>query len=51
MWQQELVFGVAVVFDATMPTLSLAPTAPGDLKQVQAWSKVATAKEIEKNKP
>ena len=37
-------------FDSTMPALSLASTAPGDLKQVQAWKKVATAKEIEKVK-
>lgn len=39
------------LFDGTMPPLALASTAPGDLKQAQAWSKVATAKEIEKNKP
>lgn len=31
-----------------MPALSLASTAPGDLKQVQAWKKVATAREIER---
>ena len=31
-----------------IPILVLSPTAPGDLKQVQAWSKVASAKEIEK---
>ena len=35
-------------FDSTMPALSLAPTAPGDLRSVQTWSKVASAKEIEK---
>ena len=31
-------------------TLSLAPTALGDLRSVQAWKKVATAREIEKQK-
>ena len=38
--------GSYAAFASTMPTLSLAPTAPGDLRSVQAWSKVATAKEI-----
>lgn len=33
---------------STLPALTLSPTAPGDLKQVQAWSKVASAKEIGK---
>ena len=28
-----------------MPTLALSSTATGDLKQVQTWSKVATAQE------
>ena len=31
-----------------MPTLSLASTCPGDLKQVQTWKKVASAREIGK---
>ena len=43
-------FGPWSTFDATMPTLSLSPSAPGDLRNVQCWSKVATAKEIEKVK-
>lgn len=41
-------FGPWAQFDGTMPTLSLAATAPGDLKQVQEWKKVASAKEIER---
>lgn len=41
-------FGTWTPFDATLPTLSLSPTAPGDLRSVQAWSKVASAKEINK---
>lgn len=36
------------LFDSTLPALSLAPTAPGKLKSVQEWSKVASAKEIGK---
>ena len=43
-------FGPWTSFDSTMPALSLSPTAPGDLRSVQAWSKVATSKEIEKAK-
>ena len=43
-------FGGYAAFDATMSALSLASTAPGDLKQVQTWSKVASAKEIGKIK-
>ena len=43
-------FGPWSQFDATMPTLALAPTAPGDLRSVQTWTKVATAKEIERVK-
>lgn len=35
-------------FDSSMPTLALAPTAPGKLKEVQEWKKVASAKEIER---
>ena len=42
------VFGSATPFDTTMPALALSPTAPGKLKSVQTWSKVATAQEINK---
>lgn len=38
----------APVADSTMPPLELSPTAPGDLRSVQCWGKVATAKEIGK---
>ena len=31
-----------------MPTLTLASTCPGDLKQVQEWSEAASAREIER---
>lgn len=41
-------FSPWVKFDSTMPTLSISPTAPGDLKQVQTWKKVASEGEIEK---
>ena len=41
-------FGPWSSFDATMPTLALSPSAPGDLRSVQAWSKVASAQEIGK---
>ena len=43
-------FGPWSPFDSTMPALSLSPTAPGDLRSVQTWSKIATSKEIEKVK-
>lgn len=43
-------FGPWAPFDSAMPALSLSPSSPGDLKQVQTWSKVATAKDIEKVK-
>lgn len=33
------------VFDGSMPPLSLSPTAPGDLKQVQAWKRSDVTKE------
>lgn len=33
-------------FDSTLPDLTLAPTCPGKLKQVQEWKKLATAREI-----
>ena len=36
------------LFDSTIPALALSPTAPGDLRSVQTWSKVATAQEIHK---
>lgn len=32
----------------TIPTLTRAPTAHGDLKQVQTWKNAATSKEIGK---
>ena len=35
-------------FDESMPTLSLSPDAPGKLRSVQTWKKVASAKEIGK---
>lgn len=35
-------------FDTSMPALTLSPTAPGKLKQVQEWRKVASAREIGK---
>lgn len=41
--------GPAPTFTDT-PTLSAGGVIPGDLRSVQAWSKVATAKEIEKVK-
>ena len=41
-------FGPWSPFDSTMPTLSLSPSAPGDLRSVQEWSKVASALEIER---
>lgn len=41
-------FGPWSSFDSTMPTLALSDTAPGDLKQVQTWKKVASEGEIEK---
>ena len=47
-YEQGVDWGGWAPFDSTMPTLSLAPTAPGDLRQVQTWKKVASAKEIEK---
>ena len=40
--------GFFVPFDATLPALTLSPDCPGKLKQVQAWNKVATAREIER---
>lgn len=33
-----------------LTTLTLASTCPGDLKQVQEWKRVASTKEIEKQK-
>ena len=41
-------FGPWTPFDSTLPALALSPTAPGDLRSVQMWSKVATAQEIHK---
>lgn len=42
-------FGPWSPFDATMPALSLAPTAPGSLLEVQEWSKPnITKKQIDK---
>ena len=41
-------FGPWTPFDSTLPALSLSPTAPGDLRSVQAWNKVATVQEINK---
>lgn len=35
-------------FDSSMPALSLSPDCPGDLRSVQEWKKVASAKEIER---
>ena len=35
-------------FDSTLPALTLSPTAPGKLRQVQEWSNVASAREIGK---
>ena len=43
-------FGPWSPFDSILPALSLSADCPGDLKQVQTWSKVATAKDIEKVK-
>ena len=41
-------FGPWSPADSTIPALALSPTAPGDLRSVQTWSKVATAQEINK---
>lgn len=44
----EIVFGDWAPFNSTLPDLTLSPDCPGKLKQVQEWSKVASAKEIER---
>jgi hypothetical protein len=47
-YEKNVDWGGWAAFDGTMPALTLSPTAPGKLKQVQEWKKVASAKEIGK---
>lgn len=47
-YQGDIVAGPWTPFDSTLPALTLSSTAPGDLRSVQCWSKVASAREIGK---